>query len=133
MTGDAAPDHSGRDLLIGPGPDCGRLAAAMAEVFALPPNAIGDSDDRQGWHFIQPDGWAALRRIDSSDRFSFYSNVEAVGHRIAWDAAPPRLGTRLGSAVLWPLEDMVAVDGCCGTMLVPPRHYGAGDRQEALT
>ena len=62
MTEAPSPDLSGRDLLIGPGPDLPRLRAALAAVFSLPPDAIGDADDPQGWHFIRGDGWAALRR-----------------------------------------------------------------------
>ncbi len=135
MIGASLPDSSGRDLLIGPGPDRSQLAMALAEVFSLSPDAIGDTDDPKGWHFIQAEGWAALRRIDAPGAFSFYANVEAVGHRIIWDAALARLAARLGTMVLWPQEDVVSVDGwevvhpdgSTGTMLVPPHLYDAGD------
>lgn len=62
MSGALAPDVSGRDLLTGPGCDRSRLARAMADTFSLSPDAIGDADDPKDWHFIQTEGWAALRR-----------------------------------------------------------------------
>ena len=135
MIGASLPDNSGRDLLIGQGPSKSQLAMALADIFSLPPDAIGDADDPKGWPFIQTEGWAALRQIDGPGAFSFYANVEAVGHRIIWRAALARLAARLGTMVLWPQEDVVSVDGwevvhpdgSTGTMLVSPHLYGAGD------
>ena len=60
MIGASLPDNSGRDLLIGQGPSKSQLAMALADIFSLPPDAVGDADDPKGWHFIQTEAFVLM-------------------------------------------------------------------------